>query len=80
MIGFKRFSAQEQGRPVNPDFWKYEVQSVSPEKQFFVTITGTQQTRKQVKEDIERWCELYPAKLPESGGTIHIDLDEARKV
>jgi hypothetical protein len=28
---------------------------------------------------IERWCELYPNKLPPNGGTVPIDLDEVRR-
>lgn len=43
-------------------------------------IPGTQRaTARGSKEHsdlrlIERWCELYPKKLPEDGGTVDIDL------
>ena len=43
-------------------------------------ISGTQRaTARGSKEhsdlrSIERWCELYPQKLPDDGGTVDIDL------
>ena len=43
------------------------------------TFTGkvprSQASRKQVKQDIVRWCELHPKRLPENGGAVVLDLD-----
>ena len=47
------------------------------------TFTGkvlrTQATRQKVKEQIERWCELFPDKLPGESGTVIIDLSPISK-
>lgn len=43
------------------------------------TFTGkvprSQSTRKQVRKDIVRWCELHPKRLPENRGAVVLDLD-----
>ena len=43
------------------------------------TFTGkvprSQVARKQVMQDIVRWCELHPKRLPENGGSVVLDLD-----
>ena len=36
-------------------------------------------TRQKVKEQIERWCELFPDKLPGESGTVIIDLSPISK-
>lgn len=47
------------------------------------TFTGkvprSRATRKQVKQDIARWCELHPKRLPKDGGTVLLDLDDIWK-
>ena len=43
------------------------------------TFTGkvprSQSTRKRVRQDIARWCEIHLRRLPENGGAIMLDLD-----
>ena len=43
------------------------------------TFTGkvprSQSTRKRVRRDIARWCEIHLRRLPEDGGTVILDLD-----
>jgi hypothetical protein len=43
------------------------------------TFTGkvprSQSTRKRVRQDIARWCEIHLRRLPENGGAIIVDLD-----
>ena len=47
-------------------------------------ISGTQQATARGWNEhsdlrsIERWCELYPKKLPEDGGTVDIDLSSVQ--
>jgi hypothetical protein len=80
MIGSTKFTAEQKGR-VDPDRWRYRITDVSmPDRFFYVTIRATQQLRPNVKDDIERWCALNSRKLPPDGETIHIDLDEVRRV
>lgn len=47
---------------------------------FTVRITQTQATRPMLSEDIARWCELYPERLPSDGGQIDIDLNQIQKL
>ncbi len=43
------------------------------------TFTGkvprSQSTRKRVRQDIARWCEIHLRRLPENGGAVMLDLD-----
>jgi hypothetical protein len=43
------------------------------------TFTGkvprSQSTRKRVRQDIARWCEIHLRRLPEDGGAVMLDLD-----
>ena len=43
------------------------------------TFTGkvprSQSTRKRVRQDIARWCEIHLSRLPEDGGAVILDLD-----
>ena len=43
------------------------------------TFTGkvprSQSTRKRVRQDIARWCEIHLWRLPEDGGAVILDLD-----
>ena len=43
------------------------------------TFTGkvprSQSTRKRVRQDIARWCEIHLRSLPEDGGAVILDLD-----
>jgi hypothetical protein len=43
------------------------------------TFTGkvprSQSSRKRVRQDIARWCEIHLRRLPEDGGAIIVDLD-----
>lgn len=43
------------------------------------TFTGkvprSQSTRKHAKQDIARWCQLHPTRLPKNGGAVVLDLD-----
>jgi hypothetical protein len=43
------------------------------------TFTGkvprSQSTRKRVRQDIARWCEIHLRRLPEDGGAVIVDLD-----
>ena len=47
------------------------------------TFTGKvprfQAARKHAKQDIVRWCELNPRRLPTNGGTVVLDLDQIWK-
>jgi len=47
------------------------------------TFTGkvpkSRATRKHVKQDIARWCELHSKRLPKDGGTVVLDLDHVWK-
>ena len=47
------------------------------------TFTGkvprSQAARKHAKQDIVRWCELNPRRLPTTGGTVVLDLDQIWK-
>ena len=47
------------------------------------TFTGkvprSQAARKHAKQDIVRWCELNPRRLPTNGGTVVLDLDHTWK-
>ncbi len=43
------------------------------------TFTGkvprSQSTRKRVRQDIARWCEIHLSRLPTDGGAVILDLD-----
>ena len=43
------------------------------------TFTGkvprSQSTRKRVRQDIARWCEIHLSRLPKDGGAVILDLD-----
>ena len=43
------------------------------------TFTGkvprSQSTRKRVRKDIARWCEIHLSRLPKDGGAVILDLD-----
>jgi len=43
------------------------------------TFTGkvprSQSTRKRVRQDIARWCEIHLSRLPNDGGAVILDLD-----
>ena len=43
------------------------------------TFTGkvprSQSTRKRVRQDIARWCEIHLRRLPKDGGAVILDLD-----
>ena len=42
-------------------------------------VSRSQATRKHAKQDIVRWCELHPKRVPENGGTVVLDLDQIWK-
>ena len=48
------------------------------------TFTGkvprSQSTRKHAKQDIARWCQLHPTRLPKNGGAVVLDLDYVWKL
>jgi molybdenum cofactor biosynthesis enzyme MoaA len=48
-------------------------------RDFFVEITASQNTRKDVLEGIKQWCDSHFDKLPIDGKSIQVNLDEIRK-
>lgn len=46
---------------------------------FIVRISQTQAARPDVKQQIARWCELFPEKLPGKGEAIPADLNYVEK-
>ena len=44
-------------------------------RRFTGKVPRSQVARKQVKQDIVRWCELHPMRLPQNGGAVVLDLD-----
>lgn len=38
-------------------------------------VSRSQATRKHAKQDIARWCELNPGRLPRNAGIVILDLD-----
>jgi hypothetical protein len=43
---------------------------------FTALICLTQKASHRAERDIKKWCELHPEKLPRSGGSLEINLDE----
>lgn len=61
-----------------PDWRFYRIEEredVRAVRSFTGRITQTQATRTQVTEQIARWCDIHPEKLPDDDRTIDIDLD-----
>jgi hypothetical protein len=42
-------------------------------------VPRSQAARKHAEQDIVRWCELNPRRLPTNGGTVVLDLDHIWK-
>jgi hypothetical protein len=38
-------------------------------------VPRSQSTRKRVRQDIARWCEIHLRGLPKDGGAVMLDLD-----
>jgi hypothetical protein len=74
------FQKDDQGRCF------YEVGEWKLSRRFTAMIPATQKaTAKGFKDRaaenlIEKWCELFPGKLPKDGGTVDIDLNEVQKL
>jgi hypothetical protein len=48
-------------------------------RKFTGKVPRYQAARKLAKQDIVRWCELNPRRLPTNGGTVVLDLDHIWK-
>ena len=44
-------------------------------RSFTGKVPRSQSTRKRVRQDIARWCEIHLRRLPENGGAVILDLD-----
>jgi hypothetical protein len=64
--------------PLDPDFRHCRIEERDGER-LVRTFTGkvprSQAARKHAKQDIVRWCELHPTRLPNDGGAVVLDLD-----
>jgi hypothetical protein len=61
---------------------RYEVEELpsgKPSRKFTAELTHTQATRGNVEQLVERWCQLYPDKLPLDGGTFQPDPDNVER-
>jgi hypothetical protein len=64
--------------PSDPDFRDCRIEERDGERvvrRFTGKVPRSQVARKQVKQDIVRWCELNPMRLPKNGGAVVLDLD-----
>jgi hypothetical protein len=52
----------------------------APKKVGTAELPPTQANRENAKQLIERWCALYPKKLPLDGGTFKPDLNEVERL
>jgi hypothetical protein len=76
-LKFSAKPAEQANDPSGSDFCSYRIEVRDAgrlTRTFTGKVTKTQATRPQAERDIERWCELYPYKLPRDGGTVEIDL------
>jgi hypothetical protein len=48
-------------------------------KELDAVLTPRKFSVKHAKQDIVRWCELNPRRLPKNGGTVVLDLDHIWK-
>jgi hypothetical protein len=62
----------------DPDFRHCRIKNLDGARlirAFIGKVPRFQSTRKQAKQDIARWCELHPTRLPKDGGAVVLDLD-----
>jgi hypothetical protein len=79
---FKVDFSEKKDDPLDPDFRHCRIGERDGER-LVRTFTGKvrrcQAARKHAKQDIVRWCELNPRRLPKNGGTVVLDLDQIWK-
>ena len=44
-------------------------------RRFTGKVPRSQSTRKRVRQDVARWCEIHLNRLPKDGGDVILDLD-----
>jgi hypothetical protein len=75
---FKVDFSEKKDDPLDFAFRHYRIMK-SDGARLVRTFTGkvprSQSTRKRVRQDIARWCEIHLRRLPEDGGAIIVDLD-----
>jgi hypothetical protein len=75
---FKVNFSEKNDDPSDPDFrhcWIEESDDARLVRRFTGKVPRSQVARKQVRQDIVRWCELHPRRLPQNGGAVVLDLD-----
>ncbi len=77
--GGRKFSVEKRGDgPIASDSQLFIVEEWESERfsrRFTAKVSQTQAARPQAEEEIALWCQLYPEKLPQNGGTVDINLD-----
>jgi hypothetical protein len=70
------------GQPVGTDMQSYRIDEwdgIRLLRSFTIEMSRTQKAIRQGTESaLERWCELKSEKLPTSGGTITVELNEVQ--
>jgi hypothetical protein len=68
--------------PLDPDFRHCRIEERDGEllvRTFTGKVPRSQAARKHAKQDVVRWCELNPMRLPTDGRTVVLDLDQIWK-
>jgi hypothetical protein len=71
------FSIQIVNRVGEPRIYQVKITG-DDVRNFFVSITPTQNARHGVRVLIQTWCEQHRDKWPKDGDTIAMDLDEVQ--
>lgn len=80
----RRFSTKFRHEdPINSEWRLYEIKVLDRERvvsRFTGRVTRTQAARPNVEGVIERWCKLFPDKLPKTGEVVSMDLDHVERI
>ena len=74
--------SEKKDDPSDPDLRDCQIEERDGERSvrtFIGKVPRSQAARKHAKQDIVRWCELNPRRLPKNGRTVVLDLDHIWK-